>query len=231
MQPAPAGSLLAYLSQIPDPRGRQGRRHSLVAMIATVVCATLQGARGYAAIGQWVHLQNVTLWHALGYQRRPPKQGAFRKLLMVLSAAEFENAVRQWVAQWVGMPATELPLAAVALDGKTLCGTLQPHQSTVHLLALLDQKTGCVLGQTAVDAKTNEPKAALALLEQMVLKGRVVTGDAILCQREVCQKIRDGDGHYFFVVKDNQPTLKEAIAAEFQAAFSPGERTNPRIAS
>jgi predicted transposase YbfD/YdcC len=101
----------------------------------------------------------------------------------------------------------------------------------VHLLSLLDQRTGCTLSQSRVDAKTNEHKAALELLLGMVLEGRVITGDAMFCQREVCQQIRDRGGHYFFVVKDNQPALRESIAAEFKAAFSPGDRTAARVAS
>jgi hypothetical protein len=120
---------------------------------------------------------------------------------------------------------TEESLEAVALDGKTLCGTLQPHERAVHLLSFLDQCTGCVLSQVRVDAKTNEHKAALELLKTIILEGRVITGDAMFCQREVCRAIRDRGGHYFFTVKDNQPTLKETIAAEFKAAFSPCERT------
>lgn len=93
------------------------------------------------------------------------------------------------------------------------------------MLSLLDHQTGCTLSQVRVDEKTNEAKAALELLRSLVLEGRVITGDAMFCQREICQEIIDSGGHYFLVVKDNQPTLKEAIAAEFQAAFSPDERT------
>ena len=200
-------------------------------MLASVVCAMLQGARGYSAITQWVHTQEVELWHALGFTRKPPKLGAFRTLLMRLSPDRFERAVRDWATYCLGMPDLAEPLKAVAMDGKTLCGTLQAHERAVHLLSLLDQKTGCVLSQTRVDAKTNEAKAALELLKTLVLEGRVITGDAMFCQREVCQEIRDRGGHYFFVVKDNQPTLKEAIAAEFRAAFSPGERKRASIAS
>jgi predicted transposase YbfD/YdcC len=99
------------------------------------------------------------------------------------------------------------------------------------LLALLDQQTGCVLSQSRVDAKTNEHKGALELLKTIVLQGRVITGDAMFCQREVCEEIRDRGGHYFFVVKDNQPTLKESIAADFQAAFSPCDGTRSAVAS
>ena len=231
MNTSPAGDLLAFLAAIPDPRGRQGRRHRLEAMLASIVCAWLQGARGYVAIAQWIHAQDVELWHLLGFMRRPPKKGAFRKLLMAIVPEHFEQAVQNWIAACVETPTAEARLSPVAIDGKTLCGTLRSHERAIHLLSLLDQQTGCVLSQTRVDAKTNEAKAALTLLKRLVLKGRVITGDAMFCQREVCQQIIDQGGHYFFVVKDNQPTLKAAVAAEFKAAFSPGERTTTGIAS
>ena len=52
MNAAHAGSLLAQLEQVPDPRGAQGRRHSFSAMMATIVCAVLCGARSDDAIAQ-----------------------------------------------------------------------------------------------------------------------------------------------------------------------------------
>lgn len=223
MHPAPAGSLLAFFAQIPDPRGRQGRRHSQVAMLATVVCAVLQGARGYWAVYQWIHCQEARLWHALGYFRRPPSANTFRSLLMAIPPGEFEGAVQHWVAHHVAAPGEDM-LEAVAIDGKTLCGSLERHARAIHLLSVMDHRTGCTLSQTRVDGKTNEAKAALELLLGLVLKGRVVTGDAMFCQREICEQILQQGGDYLFVVKDNQPALKEAIAAEFRAAFSPGER-------
>ena len=220
MESAPAGSLLEYLPQVPDPRGAQGRRHSLQAMLATVVCAVLTGARGYRAIAQWVHAQEVSVWHALGFTRRPPGRGAFRDLLMCLSPQDFESALRQWVTSLLGRT-PDPTLRAVAMDGKTLCGTLQPHQAAIQLLAALDHATGCVLSQQAVDPRTNEIRTSFELLKTLVLKGRVITGDAIFCQREICEQILQGGGPYFFVVKDNQPTLKAALEDEFQAGFSP----------
>jgi hypothetical protein len=196
-------------------------------MLAAVVCAVLSGARGYAAIVQWLQGQPVPVWHLLGFTRRPPKINAFRKLLMALPAEDLEAAVRQWVLSCLEAAGEEMPLElqAVALDGKSLCGTLQPHARAVHLLSLFDQRTGSVLSQQQVDPRTNEAKAALELLRTLVLRGRVVTADAMFCQREVCQQIVDSGGHYFVVVKDNQADLKAAVAAEFQAAFSPLGRT------
>ena len=231
MTPAPAGALLVYLEQIPDPRGRQGRRHSLAAMLAAVTVALLCGHRGYAAIAEWLQLQPLQVLHRLGFRRTPPTRNAFRTLLMRIPPEALEQALRQWVSVLLGDPLPGEPLQAVAIDGKTLCGTLQPHARAVHLLALFDQRTGCVLSQMSVDPQTNEAKTALEILDTISLAGRVITGDAMFCQRDVCQKIVDSGGHYFVVVKDNQPTLKADIAAEFQPAFSPLQRAlSPRIA-
>ena len=226
MNAVPAGNLLAYLQQIPDPRGRQGRRFALSAMLATVVCGILCGCRGYAAIAQWIHLQEPELWHLLGFTRRPPTRNAFRDLLLALPPELLEEAVQCWMVDVLPSSLVDEPLRAVAMDGKSLCGTLATHGQTVHLLSLLDQQTGCVLSQMEVDTKTNEHKAALQIIKHLVLDRRVLTGDAMFCQRDLCQAIRDQNGHYFFVVKDNQPSLKEAIAAEFQAAFSPPTRND-----
>jgi Transposase DDE domain/DDE_Tnp_1-associated len=197
-------------------------------MLAAVVCAVLSGARGYSAISQWLHAQEPVFWHALGFWRKPPKLGAFRKLLIRLCPIQFEAAIRQWVATHAGR--SEAELEAVAIDGKSLCGTLQPHARAVHLISLFDQASGCVLSQQQVDPSTNEAKAALELLKTIVLGGRVVTGDAMYCQREVCQQILDEGGHYLIAVKDNQPELKEAVAADLTAAFSPGSRSAAAIA-
>ena len=216
----PAGNLLELLAQIPDPRGRRGRRHPLVAMLTATVCAILTGSRGYRAIAQWVRGQNVTVWQWLGFHRKPPCANSFRNLLLVLKPEVLETVLRKWMADVVQMPSPDV-VKSVAMDGKTLCNTLAAHQRNVHLLSLLDQATGSVLSQQAVSPTTNEAKTAVELLKTIALKGRLVTGDAMFCQRELCEEIIDSGGDYLFVVKDNQPELKAAVAADFQPGFSP----------
>jgi len=116
-----------------------------------------------------------------------------------------------------------IALGDLPIDGKTLCGTLQPHQRAIHLLSAFDHHSGCVLSQTEVDHKTNEAKTAISFLKTLVLEGKVIVGDAMFCQREVCREILDSGGDYLFVVKDNQPTLLREIASAFAdtKAFSP----------
>ena len=104
----------------------------------------------------------------------------------------------------------------------------------MHLLSLVAHESGLTLAQTAVpnggENKTNEHKTALRLLEGIVLEGRLVTGDAMFCQRDLSQQVIDAQGHYLWFVKENQPTLlndiKMAFAPSVEGAFSPSTATN-----
>lgn len=218
-----AGNLLALLAEIPDPRGRQGRRHPLAAMLAAIACGILSGARGYRAIAQWARAQHATIGPWLGFQRRPPCANCFRNLLLALDPEVLEVVLRQWMQAVLGQPLPET-LPGVSLDGKTLCNTLTAHERNVHWLSLFDQSVGGVLGQHAVDPTTNEAKAALDFLKAVVLEGRLITGDAIFCQRDLCRQIVADKSDYLLVVKGNQPELKAAIEAEFTPGFSPRYR-------
>lgn len=219
MNTAPARSLLARLQQVSDPRGAHGRRHSFSAMLATVVCAVLCGARGYEAIAQWIHAQLPEVWYQLGYYRRPPTGGAFRYLLSKLDPVALEQVLREWIAEQTDIDAQDLD--ALAIDGKTLCSTLAEHGRSIQLLSLFEDRSGCILSQMQVPIETNEAKAALPLLESLPLDGRVVTGDAMFASPEICKAIVDSGGDYLIVVKDNQEELKETIAGDFLPGFSP----------
>jgi predicted transposase YbfD/YdcC len=75
-----------------------------------------------------------------------------------------------------------------------------------------------------VDAKTNEHKAALQILGILPIKGKIITGDAMFTQRDVCTEIIERGGDYILVAKENQPTLVANIAAVFaepEAGLSP----------
>lgn len=227
MVAACAGSLRSHLTQVVDPRGRKGRRHSLTAMLTAVVCGLLCGNRGYTSLVEWLHDLPVDVWHWMGYTRTPPKKDCFRDLLMKLDPELLESILRSWIKEVLeidpDLDSTD-EVSALSLDGKTLCGTLRPFARAVHLLSAVDHQTGLVLSQCRVDEKTNEHKAALTLLKTLVLESRVVVGDAMFCQRDLCQQVIDSDGDYFIAVKENQPQLLRDIQFELaarEAAFSP----------
>jgi len=236
METLATGSLLSFLAQVPDPRSRHGRQHPLSAILAVACCAIMCGARGYTAIGQWAQDQDIALMHRLGFTRRPPKAGGIRKVLIAVDIKALEHALTQWSEAVLARPmaAEPSPVQAYALDGKSLRGSFDGLQKAVHLLSLVAHESGLTLAQAAVPnggaEKTNEHKAALRLLEGLVLHGRLITGDAIFCQRDFCQQVIDAGGDYLVFVKDNQPTLLHDIQVAFapaaEGAFSPSAATD-----
>jgi DDE_Tnp_1-associated len=237
METLTKGSLLAFLAEVPDPRSRHGRQHPLPAVLALVCCAILCGARSVTAIAQWGHDQDIGLMHRLGFHRRPPKMGGIRKVLLALNRTAFEAALTRWAETLLGrVVSPDLQrLEPFALDGKTARGSFDGLHKAVHLLSLMAHESGLTLTQTTVpngveEKATNEHRTALRLLESLVLKGRLITGDAMSCQRDVCQKVIDRQGHYLFFVKDNQPALLQDIQVAFapstEGAFSPSAAEN-----
>ena len=62
------------------------------------------------------------------------------------------------------------------------------------------------------DRKESELGLASGLLAQLELKGKVVTGDALYAQRELSRSVLEQGGDYFWVVKDNQLGVREAVS-------------------
>lgn len=224
-------SLLSFLAQVPDPRSRHGRQHSLSAILGLVCCVLLCGSRGYKAIGQWAADQHIAFMHRLGFNRTPPKSHGIRKVLMAMDVTAFEKALSAWAEALLGPDTTTedaLP-KAFALDGKTVRGRFDGLKKAVHLLSVVAHESGLTLAQAAVpkgvEDKTNEHKAALRRLEGLVLKGRLFPGDAMFCHRDFCEQIIDAGGDSLVFVKANQPTLlndiKMAFAPAPKGAFSP----------
>jgi hypothetical protein len=184
------------LAALEDPRKPRGKRHPLAAILALAIAATLCGAEGYQAIADWGRDHGAAMARALGFTRdKTPCAATFCNIFRRLNREEFEQALWRW-AEAVLAAASPRPgtLEAVAIDGKTLRGSQRQGALDVHLLSAVSHRLGLTLYQKAVPAKTNEIGALPAVLQVLLLEGRVVTVDALLCQREIAQAIREKGG-------------------------------------
>ena len=224
LAPDQCRSLLDHLAQISDPRHRRGRRHMLAAVLAVAVAAVLAGAKSLTAIGEWASDTPGQVLAAFGVRRdpltgalRPPTEATVRRVLARIDPDALDCAIGAWLVDQHPPPGTSLPgrspHRAVAVDGKTLRGSGHHDTQQVHLLAAMDQKTCAVLGQTEVDAKTNEITRFRPLLEGMDLSDTVVTADALHTQREHADwLITHKHAAYLLIVKANQPALRQRLA-------------------
>jgi hypothetical protein len=215
-------SLLEAFKQVPDPRKRRGVRHPFQALLTLAATAFVSGARSVNAISDFGR-DHPELAEAMGFTRRTlPSQGTFHYLFKALDIEAFEAALGAW-ARSLGSP--DDTRTSLHIDGKSLRGSARSASDCVHLLCAYCSQTGAVVRQLKVDAKTNEPKAALELLRLIPLQGTVVTGDAIFAQRDLSERIIKEGGDYFWTVKDNQKTLRTEIESACNADALPPAAT------
>ena len=207
----PAG-LLEALAQVPDPRDPRGMRYDLVPVLAVAVCATLAGARSYAAIAEWAVDAGPELRSGLGLPGAVPDLVTIWRVLTTVDPAALDRALGSWVTARLAAGRAPGARPVLGVDGKTLRGARTGAGTAPHLLACLDHGSGVVCAQIAADGKTNEITMFAGLLDQITdLHRSVITADALHAQREHATYLHKRGSHYIFTVKGNQPGLHRQL--------------------
>ncbi|CNG18738.1 transposase for IS2404 [Mycobacterium tuberculosis] len=197
--------LLDLLAQVPDPRRRRGRRHTLVGVLAVGLAAVVAGSRSFAAIGQWAADAGTEVPDALGATRGAADESTFRRLFAVVDADRLDAILGAWL--WTRAVRVSGRLV-IAVDGKTVRGARRKGGKAPHLVAALAHSAGAVLGQIAVAAKSNEIPAVRDLLRAFTdLAGAVVTMDALHTQAGTAELVVGRGADYVMTVKGDMPTL------------------------
>lgn len=205
-----AATLTQLLTHVPDPRQRRGRRHGLTTVLVLAVAAVTAGARSLTGIAEWAQDVGAGLLDHVGLTGTVPSEATIRRVIEALDAGVFSLLCGAWTRlRWRQVDGQ----GVIAVDGKTIRGARNAGRSAPHLVAALTHDTGLVIGQVAVDAKTNEIPALRDLLGLMDIRGLVITADALHTQRDTATFIIEQGGDYLFTVKGNQPGLYRRLAS------------------
>lgn len=191
------------------------KRYALVTVLVFVVLAKLAGEDRLAGISEWIQFRKEQRAEALHLVKsRAPHTSTYSRILgRVVQVEEFEKVVRQYFANQPGAGRS----IVIVLDGKTLRGTIRAGQTQgLHLLAAYLPAEGWVLMQVTASGKGNEITAAPTVSKCLDLRGKVITGDAMLAQRELSAQIVEAGGDYVWTVKENQSQLRQDIETLFQ---------------
>jgi predicted transposase YbfD/YdcC len=206
--PVPAARsqyLLDLLAQVPDPRKRRGRRHPLGGLLAAGVAAVIAGSRSFAVIGQRAADAGPEVLAVLGAARGPAEESTFRRAFALVSGDVLDRVPGAWLWTRAVQAGGRL---VIAVDGKTVRGAKGRDGKAPHLVAALAHGIGAVLGQVAVEEKSNEIPAVRELLKAFAdLSGVVLTIDAMHTQHDTAQLILGRGADCVMTVKANMPTL------------------------
>ena len=197
-----------YFADLPDPRREtRNKLHPLRDILMIVLCAVLSGVEDWVGMEAFAEEKETWLRGVLDLPHGIPSHDTLSDVLGRIDPVAFRAAFTAWAT--AALP--DLAGEQVCVDGKTVRGSRAGENPAVHLVSAFAGQARWVLAQQAVAEKSNEITAIPDLLTLLDLHGAVVSIDAMGCQKAIAQTIIDGGADYVLALKDNHPTLCEAV--------------------
>ena len=205
-------SILDHFSALRDHREQWRVLYPLREVLLLVLCATLSGMEDFVEIRLWGQHRLDFLRRFLPFAHGIPAHDTLNDVINGLDPELFKTCF----ATWVEALRDEAP-DIIAIDGKT---SRRSHarskgRAPLHMVSAWASRQRLVLGQEAVDAKSNEITAIPLLLERLELTGALVTIDAIGTQAAIAETIVARGGDYLLALKGNRPALFADVVAFF----------------
>jgi predicted transposase YbfD/YdcC len=207
-------SILHHFRDLPDPR-REGKnkRHLLLDILVLALAAVIAGCESAVEIAEFGRQKEPWFRKFLRLPNGIPAHDTVTRVLALLDARAFHECFVRWVNALHEVTDGEV----VNIDGKTVRRSFDRAKGipALHLVSAWAAENRVVLGEVAVDGKENEITAIPRLLAILELSGAIVTIDAMGCQKEIAEAIREQEADYVLAVKDNQPHLHEDLLDHF----------------
>src|SRR5271157_3954415 len=206
-----SASFEQHFQDLQDPRVERTRRHPLINVVFMAVCGVLSGANSIAGILEFAIDRRSWFARYLDLTNDIPSEDTFGRVLARLDPGAFEKCLLSWIQAVQELTENRM----VAIDGKTLRGSYDREggRAAIHMVSAWAAENKLSLGQVVVHEKSNEITAIPELLQLLEVSGTLVTIDAMGCQKEIADRIRERGGDYVLAVKQNQPTLYEQVEA------------------
>lgn len=219
--------LIEAFSQVDDRRCKYKIEYPLIEILVMSICGVIACAESWEDIASYAQSNEAWFRSFLPLKNGIPSHDTFRRVFMLIDSQQFEHCFCQWVDQWLGKSEQ---LSHIAIDGKTVRHSFDRKRnlSPLHLVSAWASEQRLVLGQVAVERKSNEITAIPALLADLTLCGSLVTIDAIGCQKDIAQAIVDQQADYVLALKGNQKRSLHLVETWFaQQAFSVPAQLKP----
>src|SRR3954468_9907641 len=210
---------VACFAEIVDPR-QDNARHDLHELLMIALCTLLSGGEDCSDMALFGEIKAPYLRQFLRLRHGPPSHDTFSRVFRLLDPKGFEACFTRFMQRFA-----ETLRGVVSVDGKTLRRSFDrvAGKSPLHMVHAWSAEQRLLLGQVAVDGKSNEITAVPKLLELLSLKGCTVTADALNCQRVIAAKVVEQGGDYVLALKGNQ-----GACTTMSAASSPTPPAPPR---
>ena len=201
--------LEACFEALEDPRTGNASLHSLLEILVIALCTVLCGGQTAVDMEIFGVAKKDFLNDFLELEHGVPSHDTFSRVFQRIDPKQFQACFMIFMKHFA-----EACKGVIAIDGKVLRHSFDTAsgKSPLHMVSAWGCEQKLVLAQIATDEKSNEITAIPKLLKLLTLKDTIVTVDALNCQRNIAQQIKDQGGNYVFALKGNQGTLHEDVS-------------------
>ena len=199
-------------ANFPDHRVTGRCHYSISDLLAIALLTYLCGGEDYVDMSEFAHLR-ARDFGLLGDNGSTPSPDTFERLMSAVDPVELDICLREHGKAFLA----DLNEKQIAIDGKRLRGANPKGRGKNgdYIMSAYVTENHLLVGQEVLEGKENEMKAIPRLLESLDAKGATVSIDAAGTQVEIAEAILGREAHYFLAVKDNQPSLHEAVTDAF----------------
>lgn len=216
MSEKPLASIESCFGDMYDARVEGRCDYPLIEVIIIAICAVVAGANGWTEIETFGKSKEAWLRQFLKLENGVPSHDTFGDVFRMIRAEEFQRSFMRWVEGVFTITQGQV----IAIDGKTARRSHDRSigKDAIHMVSAWASANGITLGQRKVEDKSNEITAIPELLELLNVTGCIVTIDALGCQKDIAQKIRDEKADYVLSLKGNQGNLLQDVVDWFAYA-------------
>ena len=198
--------------KIEDPRHPSYVKHALADILIIIMCGVLCGLDTLGDLVVYAKSAGDFLRETFGIENIPSK-ATFGRVLSMVDGKQIGDAILDILRERFGASGE-----VIAVDGKAICSTAKGGNSrkALQILSAYITDSGITLAQETIHEKTNEIPVFQEMLTYLDVEGKLVTADAMHCQRETCHRIAQKKGDYLFGLKENQPSLLEDVRLFFE---------------
>lgn len=218
--PGTTSRIVLTLCEVEDPRRPSCNfRYSIVSIIFISLVGILCGAKDWEEIVQAANGMLDWISTYVDVESGIPASKTLKRVMSLIPTGSLERLLE-------GLRSSIVEADIIAIDGKTLRGSRgwNEEDRPLHLLHAWSTELGICLGQVSVDEKSNEITAFPKLIEQLELKGTIVTTDALNTQKKAATAIINKKADYVLPIKENHKDLFEDIKLLFDDADKKGFR-------
>ena len=210
-----------------DSRIKAKCKYSTKFIVVITFLAILDIRETWQEIADFAEDKKDFLSKFIEYPDKLPVHDTYMRVFAKINSESLEKVIVSFLSECINQVVKENieknpeDFDHLAIDGKALrlSGRKYNYEDKVpncQLMHFFDVSNQQCIKSVVISEKTNEIPIAQQILPTLDIKNKIVTADAMNCQKKTVEVIINGKGHYVLAIKGNHSEFHQDIESHFK---------------